>query len=60
VWTLILQSEHEGPTLISCTARLLRVGFVTSEPPFRAVVAHGVMTVLGALVVIAAMLVALH
>jgi hypothetical protein len=26
VWTLILQSESEGPTLISCAARLLRVG----------------------------------
>ena len=24
VWTLILQSEPEGPALISCAARLLR------------------------------------
>ena len=24
VWTLILQSEPEGPTLISCAARLLK------------------------------------
>src|SRR5208282_1570215 len=40
VWTLILQSGSEGPTLISRAARLLRVGRVTSEPPLRAVVAH--------------------
>src|SRR6266516_942396 len=26
VWTLILQSEPEGPALISCAARLHRVG----------------------------------
>ena len=26
VWTLTLQSESEGPTLISCAARLLQVG----------------------------------
>jgi len=40
VWTPILQSEPEGPALISCAARLLRVGLITSEPPLRAVVAH--------------------
>src|SRR5271166_1581918 len=40
VWTLILQSGSKGPALISCAARLLRVGFLsTSEPPLRAVMA---------------------
>src|SRR5208337_2868595 len=37
VWTPILQSGPEGPALISCAARLLRFGRVTSEPPLRAV-----------------------
>ena len=36
VWTLILQSEPEGPTLISCAAELLKGGLLHSQPPLRA------------------------
>jgi len=42
VWTLILQSEPEGPTLISCAARLLRGGLLhhnlPSAPSWRTVI----------------------
>jgi hypothetical protein len=37
VWTLILQPESEGPTLISCAAQRFRR---PSRPPLRAFVAH--------------------
>jgi hypothetical protein len=36
VWTLILQSESEGPSLISCAARLLRFGlYIRASSPRR-------------------------
>lgn len=40
VWTLILQSESEGPTLITCAAKLLKGDSYIFESPSRAVVAH--------------------
>src|SRR5262245_9053505 len=46
VWTLILQSEPEGPALISCAARLHRVGchsyMVASSLRRRGVTAVGI------------------